>query len=487
MFNLEDRYEDCNNVSMRALCKEILMETTTEELRQSGVVSVESIDEKIFKGGSSLNSKLKEFGIDLFFMAELIGRCSEEPEERERRERFSALQVLKLFYFVEKDRSNGNQPINLTRILKYPNCNNWEKNNEKTRAYQEAYERVYQGICSQVEHGEEYEPAIQQIHESWVQLIYAVFRVMYRVHLEETEFRNLCVAMEDLAERLKELVDGGSFISAERFPNSVMEAVILFLLQNKVMGENTHAGLKAECDGNQGEEEEKIRLDLGMAGSEVLLEWGESFLTWRQFEKMQHIANFRRDDVTASEIEFILRMFSPFTGGSSEQRAEMLKDAGFFPKAFSYIRSLLEQSAKRHGIDYTEGIPLYVLDASIQTISSIYRCREFYWDGFFGDTHPIKPWKSTLEKQGPFPTAAIQDWEDRLMKQILSTIGREEAIRPMCMMQEVLMKIEEQIISFGPLDGIQKRSDEWRFRLEQMIEESLQVSLSDDEFSLFPF
>lgn len=487
MFNLEDRYEDCNNVSKKALCKEILMETTTEELRQSGAVSEESIYEKIFKGRSSLNSKLKEFGIDLFFIAELIGRCSEEPEEIEKRERFSALKVLKLFYFVEKDSSNGNQPINLTRILKYPNSNNWEKNNEKTRAYQEAYERVYQGICSQVEHGEEYELAIQQIHKSWEQLIYAVFRVMYRVQFKETEFRNLCVAMEALAKNLKESVDCGSFISVERFPNSVMEATILFLLQNKVMGENVHARLREEYDWNQREEGEEILPDLRMANSEVLLKGGESFLTWRQFEELQHTANFQRDDVTVSEIKFILWMFSPFTGGSAEQRAEMLENADFFPKAFSYIRSLLEQSAKRHGLDYTEGIPLYVLYSSIQTIFSIWWYGETYREDFFGNTHPIRSWMSTLERQGPFPTAAIQDWENRLMKQILSTIRREEAIRPMCMMQEVLMKIEEQIISFGPLDGIQKRSDEWRFRLEQMIEESLQVSLSDDEFSLFPF
>ena len=76
MFNMNDTYESCNKVTMAELCRELLEETATKEQIESGAVSIEQIENKLWKSNSSVVKKLKEVGLDLLAIA------GEDPRER---------------------------------------------------------------------------------------------------------------------------------------------------------------------------------------------------------------------------------------------------------------------------------------------------------------------------------------------------------------------------------------------------------------------
>ena len=493
MFNLEDRYEDCNNISKKALCREILMETTTEELRQSGAVSEESIYEKIFKGSSSLNSKLEKIGLNLFLHADLIAENSENPEETRSKETFAALKVLKLFYLVEKDRLQGNEPVNLTGFLKEPNFNNLAGHNERTLAYREAYKRVYCGIRSQVENAERYEQVVERIHHRWDVLIKAVFRVIYRPSIQEPEFQDFRSALERTAEELQKMAERMDILHFLResgaLPRSVMSYTMLFLLRHNVIGRMQVACTTIGRDCVEYPEEEECSFTPLKLDAEELEERGKVFITWERFEELRDAIKSEESWLSHRDKLFVVYMASPLAMVDFLWASEMANDKKLLSNVFSAVKPVLKQSAERHGLDYSEGVPLPVLEASVQTIYNIYYYNEPYLDCFYGNTHPEKSLKSALEKQKekPLDAVALWDWEDRVMNRILFLMGRGDIVKPMRMLQHALMALEMEIFCCGSVEAALSVHNYWVPEVERMIEESLQVSLSDDEFSLFPF
>lgn len=493
MFSLEDRYEDCNNISKKALCREILMETTTEELRQSGAVSAESIYEKIFKKRSSLNSKLKELGLDLFLLVDLLSENAENKEEKKAKETFDALKVLKMFYLVEKNRLQGNEPVNLTGFLKEPNFNNLEAHNERTRAYRNAYRRVYDGIRSQVENAERYEQVIERIHHQWNTLIKSVFCAIYRPSTQEPKYQDFRSTLERTAEELQKMGERMDILYSikekEALPRSVMSYTMLFLLRHNVIGRMQVActTIGRSCV-EYPEEETCIFKQLKCDPAELEM-WGEVLIKWEKFEELRNLIKSKETWFSCEEKLGVLYLASPLAMEDRLWLCEVAWDEELLSNVFSAVKPVLKQSAKRHGLDYSEGVPLPVLEASVQTIYNIYCYNEPYLDCFYGNTHPGKSLKSALEKQKekPLDTVALRDWEDRVMNRILFLMGRGDIVEPMRMLQHALMILEMEIFFYSSVEAALIIHNHWFPKVEHFIEESLQLSLSDDEFSLFPF
>ena len=81
MFEMNDACENCSEVTMAALCRELLEETETQENIEQGVVSVALIENKLCTSKSSVVKKLKKAGLDLLAIAGENPKKSLTPSE----------------------------------------------------------------------------------------------------------------------------------------------------------------------------------------------------------------------------------------------------------------------------------------------------------------------------------------------------------------------------------------------------------------------
>lgn len=499
MFAMNDTCENCSEVTMAALCRELLEETETQENIEQGVVSVALIENKLCKSKSSVVKKLKKAGLDLLAIA------GENPKEK-----FDALRIYKLFYRIEKG-SNEGSAIKLTTILQQPNSNIFDLDNEQISKYREAFESVYHEVRERVDNANLLERCLQEINSRWMQMIQSIFQLIYRRSIQ-AEFPAVLATLSRLDQWLSDFYGGRNEIrvfenSADAIceNNRVMTCTFLFLLCYRLVAEiEGRLSTQGRCQELPNDVQDKpMEAMMNTAGADTLIQRGNVTVPWEKVKLLQNAAaEFQKNPYNQEAFRVIASYFQPlalveelctvieysFYGETRKGCLwDMLAlDKNFFQDSFQWIFNILQQSAEKHQLNYKEGVPEVVLLAAHQIIYQIYQGEEKYYIQYNGNKHSEKSLMSALKREKPLDEVALREWDSRVANKILALLGRGEAIRPLRNIETTLLEIEKQILSSGSITTIWENHEKVFDKVTKHCEEQFPDIWCEKEH-FFPF
>lgn len=467
---MNDTYESCNKVTMAELCRELLEETATKEQIESGAVSIEQIENKLWKSNSSVVKKLKEVGLDLLAIA------GEDP-----RERFDALKIFKLFYKVEKDASDGHTPIKVITILNMPNINDLNVYFPKSKEYRHALAHIYQEVRSQVPQADIYEQKIDEIDGWWIGVIRKIFQVVYQpnLQLDNGKFYD---RLSTLAEKLWNIALGKEKFEKVYCENRVMTYTYIIFFRYKVMAEN-RGWLCTQGRFFETDLEAKVPLRATMAA--FLKKRGGEMISWEGIE-----------DLRERTITFMKNPHNPVVAGTIacffsiedvEQPESLKKYKNFFPEAVLYAGKVLKQCAERCNLDYSDGVPF---DAFIATLHSIFVIDQYkltYIEDYNGNKHAEQSLMRAIKGDEPLRLAAFQEWVSIFLNRLLVLMGRGSFLRLLYRIEHALLEIELSILAGGSLNALLEVHEMLFSRVCSLCAEHLPEYWYKAEETFFPF
>lgn len=426
-YDINATFNEVYAVTITELCNELLDEA--EQTSNGEKLNFDLVRSKFSNSyGNGIIQKLQGIGFDVWGIAGV-----------DKREKYDAIKVLKLFYYVEKDTLYQRKRSNITTVLANPSLDNLE-------GYKRPLNKIYEAVYSQIADAAHYEGKLRAIDRAWRELIADFSEFMYSPDFL-SNYDRILVALRQIDAQLATL-DTFKNVPPSECNDGIMRTLLLFLIRYGVSSENASFAAKqneAFCLTTP----DDSTLSRGYFLNKTLLE-NVRIITWEQIDAIvEELKNLPHD-------MYLMYIMIYALGAVTEKDFVSSKNKAYRIDAFRYVRKIATWLQSRYdGIDFQQGVPPYVLAGITQSIYYASKNHETYTMSSYGN-YRNRTLMAAIKDDGTTDTAAMLDWENRIANRILALLGKPEIAEYHRNIQQTLIAMENMVFAQNSFAEIQR-------------------------------
>lgn len=426
-YDINAAFNEVFAITITELCNELLDEAGQISNRENP--DFDLVRSKFSNSrGNGIIQKLQGIGFDIWGIA-----------GEDKREKYDALKVLKLFYYFEKDTLCQRKRHNITTVLANPSVDNLE-------CYRDPLKKIYEAVHSQVADAAHYEKELCAIGQAWRELIADFSTFVYSTNFL-TDYDRILATLTQIGTQLT-MLDALKNVPSSKCNDGIMRTLLLLLIRYGVLSENTSFVAKQNevfCLTTPDDD----ALCRGYFLNRTLLE-NVRVITWEQIDAIiEELKNLPHD----MHLMYIaIYALGPVTGKDFVSA----KNKVYRVDSFRYVRKIATWLQNRYeGIDFKQGVPPHVLAGIAQSIYYASKNHEKYTISSYGN-YKSRTLMAALKDNGPTDTAAMLDWENRIANRILAVLGKSEIAAYYRSIQQALIAMENVVFAQESLLEIQR-------------------------------
>lgn len=416
-------------LSIADLCKELMDEFEAKN------------PEEIAFGEETLRDKFKNHDksglIDK--LDSCIGFKIEAFFETDPNNKFAALKILKLLYYIEK---SGDSKIRVTDILAKPRLENIPNHFSVKSVYGSMFSGLFESIKKEVKDADTREIRIEKLNTYWE---YITDKIVDYV-ITDSAFENPQKAEDELDRISRFLAEKVLFkfkdahFSVTSYREGAMETFYNILCCHKML-----------CN-----EVDRININYQVClSSPPSSEYVKLFHRYENYTVSNQLVVCMEKALNSNEkepeVELVLALISY---GTIE--AEDVRHYKFALKYFHVISHWIEQHT---GANFTAGIFLGVFVSIMQELISVKKNDERFRNDYYGNRYTRKPLLAAVKRPENADAVIIQAWVKKVQNRFAVNMGAYTHIKKKRLIENTIYEIKQELYKYQNIDDLEFVND----------------------------
>lgn len=428
-YDIGAEYIGESKLSIADLCEE-LMDEFEEKNPEKIAPGEETLRDK-FKNHdkSGLIDKLDScigYNIEIFFKS--------NPYEK-----LSALKILKLLYYIEKD---GDSKIRITDILAKPRLDNIPNRFSDKSVYASVFSHLFESIKKEVKDADAREVKIEKLNAYWE---YITDKVVDYV-ITDRAFEEPQKSEEELARIGRFLTEKvlskfkNAHLSVTSYREGAMETFYNILCCHRLL-----------CN-----EVDRININYQICLSPPpSSEYIKLFRKYEGYTVSNQLAVYMEKALCSNEkvpeAELTLALISYGTIETEE-----IRHYKFALKYFHVISHWIEQHTDA---DFSNGIFLGVFVSIMQELISVKKTDERFLNDYYGNRYTQKPLLAAVKKPANADAVIIQAWVKKVQNRFAVNMGAYTLIEKKRLIENTIYEIKQELYKYQNIDDLEFAND----------------------------
>ena len=434
MFGICENYDGVTRLSIAALCRELLEEYINRNPNNTNPPGEEYFREKIKSSDrSGLINKLNDnLGFDI-----------EAMMEQSDQDKFDALKLLKLLYYIEKDGLSkksafGNKiesRLCITDILAKPRLENIHTDYSLKSEFGDVVKSMLSAVGQNIDDVGQRWGVVENINRSWKYATDVLFAYVFSdcaVNFPNSNLVQLERIKRYLSEKIImkcENVKPRSFVSNEGVMKSFYN---LLLCHEKLCNDIDRINITD-------------RLSVpDMPNKEFISTFKKSEGVKENWEIIDVMTEYLKNHKENVQAEYVLKLITYLKLPTQED----IKDCLF---ALKYVRTIARWIEQDKNADFSDGISLDMFVIIMQELISVKREKETFNNDYFGNRYTKKPLLSAVKKPAEADAVARLAWIKKIENRTAINFGCYDLMVLAREIEKIVYKIKTIIFSYHSL------------------------------------